>query len=71
MFWCVLWVELPHFPFINFIDQSIPIYFFISCVAGEKFVILDLPLLYESGVALYLMKDIIVVYWWGQNTTLS
>jgi len=31
-------------------------------ITGEKFVILDLPLLYESGVALYLMKDIIVVY---------
>jgi len=32
-------------------------------VKGEKFVILDLPLLYESGVSLFLLKDVIVVYW--------
>jgi len=31
-------------------------------VKGEKFVILDLPLLYESGVSLFLLKDVIVVY---------
>ncbi|KAJ7353895.1 hypothetical protein OS493_031602 [Desmophyllum pertusum] len=29
---------------------------------GEKFVILDLPLLYETGAALYLMKEVVVVY---------
>lgn len=37
--------------------------FFSKYSAGEKFVILDLPLLYESGVSLFLMKDVIVVYW--------
>lgn len=37
--------------------------FFSKYYAGEKFVILDLPLLYESGVSLFLMKDVIVVYW--------
>lgn len=37
--------------------------FFSKYSAGEKFVILDLPLLYESGVSLFLLKDVIVVYW--------
>lgn len=31
-------------------------------ISGHKFVILDLPLLYESGVGLYLAKYVIVVY---------
>lgn len=35
----------------------------VKCfLTGEKFVILDLPLLYESGAALFLMKEVIVVY---------
>ncbi|XP_078376319.1 dephospho-CoA kinase domain-containing protein-like [Oculina patagonica] len=39
-------------------------------IRGEKFVILDLPLLYESGAALFLMKEVIVVYC-DQATQLS
>ena len=40
--------------------------------AGEKFVILDLPLLYESGRAvLFLVKYVIVVYRWGHKGLLS
>ncbi|CAH3127455.1 unnamed protein product [Pocillopora meandrina] len=30
--------------------------------SGEKFVILDLPLMFETGIALYLMKEVVVVY---------
>lgn len=44
-------------------DLLVPCYFFSKYSAGEKFVILDLPLLYESGVSLFLLKDVIVVYW--------
>lgn len=36
---------------------------FLKFFLGEKFVILDLPLMFETGIALYLMKEVVVVYW--------
>lgn len=39
------------------------LFFFFKYYVGEKFVILDLLFLYEFGVLLFLMKDVIVVYW--------
>jgi len=44
-------------------EKDVPGCCFSKYSAGEKFVILDLPLLYESGVSLFLLKDVIVVYW--------
>ncbi|RMX59722.1 hypothetical protein pdam_00019020 [Pocillopora damicornis] len=35
---------------------------FLKFFVGEKFVILDLPLMFETGIALYLMKEVVVVY---------
>ena len=39
------------------------VYIFSFLAAGERFVIVDVPLLYETKSTLYLTREVIVVSW--------